>query len=123
VRCVFCVCMCVFGGGGVYIEVVSPPCCDMYTYMYSTHTHTHTHINVHTQADPTVLGPLLSDAQRFDCLEKGDVARVQSALKLTKHQVDKCWWGDTVGCILDVCARMMRAYIYIYSPPTRSPHG
>lgn len=39
------------------------------------------------QAESTVLGSLLSDVQRFDCLEKDDIARVKCALKLTKKQV------------------------------------
>lgn len=43
--------------------------------------------NTCTQADPTVLGEFLADSQRFDCLEKPHVARVQAALKLTKKQV------------------------------------
>ncbi len=34
-----------------------------------------------------MLGPVLSDGQRFDCLEKGEAARAQAALKLTKNQV------------------------------------
>lgn len=34
-----------------------------------------------------MLGSLLSDVQRFDCLEKNDIGRVKSALKLTKNQV------------------------------------
>lgn len=59
----------------------------------------HFHTQTHKQADPAVLGPLLSDAQRFDCLEKGDIGRVQAALKLTKNQVG--WWvGGAYALVL-----------------------
>ena len=36
-----------------------------------------------------MLGDLLADAERFDCLEKPHVARAQAALKLTKNQVGR----------------------------------